>query len=268
MPTDADFLAAILSEPADTPRRLIYADFLEERGQPGDGERAEFIRVQCELSKAAPCTCFMYGCDELYGDSETQGCEPHKKRNRLHRRERELRESEPNHKTWIADIERIAGEAVADADYSGERFWTPRWYIRFRRGFVSHLTLTAADWLQHADDLAWHPSQEMECEKCKGNGWGDGHIADTDCVYCHGKGRLPRPMPATAVPLEEIAITTDLDWIAPYMDGTIVLIAEGTNYRYRCWKAKYRDHWGDPGPMPAWILKAEWPWIKFSLPRE
>lgn len=34
---------------ADLPR-LAYADFLEERGQPGDDERAEFIRAQCELA--------------------------------------------------------------------------------------------------------------------------------------------------------------------------------------------------------------------------
>src|SRR5580704_16967148 len=41
-----DFLQAILDDPADDTPRLIYADWLEERGDP----RGEFIRVQCELA--------------------------------------------------------------------------------------------------------------------------------------------------------------------------------------------------------------------------
>jgi uncharacterized protein (TIGR02996 family) len=44
--TDADFLQHILAHPDDDAPRLIYADWLEERGDP----RGEFIRVQCELA--------------------------------------------------------------------------------------------------------------------------------------------------------------------------------------------------------------------------
>src|SRR4029078_1438463 len=43
----AAFLDAIIPEPDDDAPRLIYADWLEERGDP----RAEFIRAQCELVK-------------------------------------------------------------------------------------------------------------------------------------------------------------------------------------------------------------------------
>src|ERR1700730_13336657 len=39
------FLQAIIESPDDTPR-LVYADWLEDHRQP---ERAELIRVQCEL---------------------------------------------------------------------------------------------------------------------------------------------------------------------------------------------------------------------------
>jgi uncharacterized protein (TIGR02996 family) len=46
--TDDDFLRTIVTHPDDDPVRLIYADFLEEHGQP---ERAEFIRVQCALAR-------------------------------------------------------------------------------------------------------------------------------------------------------------------------------------------------------------------------
>jgi uncharacterized protein (TIGR02996 family) len=43
--TNDDFLQGILAHPDDDVPRLIYADWLEERGDP----RGEFIRVQCEL---------------------------------------------------------------------------------------------------------------------------------------------------------------------------------------------------------------------------
>jgi uncharacterized protein (TIGR02996 family) len=44
----AALLAAIRATPDDDAPRLVYADWLEEHGQP---ERAEFIRVQCELAR-------------------------------------------------------------------------------------------------------------------------------------------------------------------------------------------------------------------------
>ena len=44
----APFLAAIREAPEDDAPRLIYADWLDEHGEP---ERAEFIRVQCKLER-------------------------------------------------------------------------------------------------------------------------------------------------------------------------------------------------------------------------
>jgi uncharacterized protein (TIGR02996 family) len=44
----AAFLAAIIAAPKDDLPRLIYADWLDEHGEPA---RAEFIRVQCDLAK-------------------------------------------------------------------------------------------------------------------------------------------------------------------------------------------------------------------------
>jgi uncharacterized protein (TIGR02996 family) len=45
------FLQAILQEPDDDGLRLIFADWLEERAQPADIARAEFIRVQIERAR-------------------------------------------------------------------------------------------------------------------------------------------------------------------------------------------------------------------------
>src|SRR5215467_10473117 len=50
MPDEQGFLAAIRENPDDDTPRLIYADWLDDRG---DADRAEFIRVQCELAKYA-----------------------------------------------------------------------------------------------------------------------------------------------------------------------------------------------------------------------
>src|SRR4051812_46862381 len=45
------FLQAIREEPLNDVPRLIYADWLEENGDPA---RAEFIRLQCELAALDP----------------------------------------------------------------------------------------------------------------------------------------------------------------------------------------------------------------------
>jgi uncharacterized protein (TIGR02996 family) len=44
----AAFLRAIAANPDDDLPRLVYADWLDEHGEP---ERAEFIRLQCELAR-------------------------------------------------------------------------------------------------------------------------------------------------------------------------------------------------------------------------
>src|SRR5262245_39324456 len=50
MPDDEACLQAILANPDDDLPRLVYADFLDERGDP----RGEFIRMQCELAGLPP----------------------------------------------------------------------------------------------------------------------------------------------------------------------------------------------------------------------
>jgi uncharacterized protein (TIGR02996 family) len=51
MPSRDDFLKSICDHPEDDGPRLVYADWLDEHGEPG---RAELIRVQCELAGLAP----------------------------------------------------------------------------------------------------------------------------------------------------------------------------------------------------------------------
>src|SRR5204863_7774890 len=47
MTADDAFLDAVLEQPDDDTPRLMYADWLEERGDP----KGEFIRLQCELAR-------------------------------------------------------------------------------------------------------------------------------------------------------------------------------------------------------------------------
>src|SRR5262245_41398238 len=50
MPERDAFLRTIRERPDDDGPRLVYADWLEEHGDP----RGEFIRIQCELAKLPP----------------------------------------------------------------------------------------------------------------------------------------------------------------------------------------------------------------------
>jgi uncharacterized protein (TIGR02996 family) len=51
---EAGFLQAILAEPGDAALRLIYADWLDERGDDASRRRAEYLRVECELDGLPP----------------------------------------------------------------------------------------------------------------------------------------------------------------------------------------------------------------------
>jgi uncharacterized protein (TIGR02996 family) len=45
------FQKAIASEPEDDTARLVFADFLDDRGEDGDLEMATFIRAEVELAR-------------------------------------------------------------------------------------------------------------------------------------------------------------------------------------------------------------------------
>jgi uncharacterized protein (TIGR02996 family) len=77
MTPEEAFLQDIIEHPDDDGLRLIYADYLDERGDP----RGEFIRVQCQLAKLTE------------GDPRREGLEA---------RERELLSE--NERAWAADL--------------------------------------------------------------------------------------------------------------------------------------------------------------------
>ena len=110
-------LAGVLAHPdADLPR-LVYADFIEEAGDP---LRAEFIRVQCTLAAGQ------------YEDESEKAA--------LELRERYLREK--HGPAWLAPLKK-----------KGEPLFTPRSHGLFRRGFVECVWMPAAWFVQKAEKL-------------------------------------------------------------------------------------------------------------------
>lgn len=115
-------LQAILADPADDFARLAYADLCEERG---DGDRAEFIRVQLELGRHGNGQ-LCNACHEVFRLGRPAGSACRCGRMALRRRERELMYAGPA----PGDISRWA-DPLNDLPLED---WS------FRRGFVAELT--------------------------------------------------------------------------------------------------------------------------------
>jgi uncharacterized protein (TIGR02996 family) len=138
----AAFLADILKHPGDDAPRLIFADWLEEHG---DGARAEFIRVQCELE---PLRSHGHGTENPHGGD----CPTCFRAARLDRRERELLHDAVRWWAWLADLYGVTGRyAIGDLDHCSDD--TNTFAVRFRRGFVAEIKLPCAAWEEHGPAL-------------------------------------------------------------------------------------------------------------------
>ncbi len=159
--THAPFLRAIIAAPDDDLPRLIFADWLDEHD---DGERAEFIRVQCELARlpnalhyhafsGKRCRCSFCILERRERKLSICHCGPWL--------QREL--SVPNPGPWIE---------TGQVRYTSQR--KPDTEFIFRRGFVESVTCTAADWLRHHAAIRaatplrravlTTPAPELECQ--------------------------------------------------------------------------------------------------------
>jgi uncharacterized protein (TIGR02996 family) len=155
------FLEAICAAPEDDTPRLVYADWLEEHGE---GERAEFIRLQCRIS-ALEARCGCGRCVRLRGGGQHHNgpCavdqervtlpDGRSKQAFLRRRERELlaEDGPPIHGSKTRLHKDGTSETLAYR-------WLPvpvlhcEWW-EFRRGFIESISLPCADWIQHAADI-------------------------------------------------------------------------------------------------------------------
>jgi uncharacterized protein (TIGR02996 family) len=165
MTTDlsAAFLRAICEDPHDHGTRLIYADWLEDHGQ---GERAELIRVQCEMGSVPSCrvegkvinwaepmrACRVVFPEPHMGKGQGPHCDPCRAFVRLHSRERKL--LCPNFDAWHGlprdEHGRLWDMANFDDDDPEHE---AQWRALFRRGFIEHVELPTAAFLEHAEAL-------------------------------------------------------------------------------------------------------------------
>jgi uncharacterized protein (TIGR02996 family) len=152
----APYLRAVLAMPDDDGPRLCAADWWDEQGA---AERAEFVRVQCELARLeaahmpldAPCTCTRTDEDfRRYQAGEYCGACRRRRGpiEALRRRERELWRAggDTDGRGWFAGcgLEGYVIYLVPSPD---------NMTAVVRRGFVEELTAAAADFLAHADAL-------------------------------------------------------------------------------------------------------------------
>ena len=139
-------LRTIITNPGDDTARLVYADWLEENGEP---ERGEFIRVQIELARIPdpPCRESRYlEWDEARALLSWQE-QHHDRRGYLSRREQELL-SGLARQWWV----------VPPVHRGGGHYRDPFDLVVFARGFVESVTCTAAAWLEHGPAVAaGHP---------------------------------------------------------------------------------------------------------------
>jgi uncharacterized protein (TIGR02996 family) len=117
--THEAFLQAICEEPDDDVHRLVFADWLDEHGDP---HRAEFIRLQCDLARWLP------------HDDEAEPLA-----------EREQHLLNRHRPAWEAPV--VAGLDLTPPPGH------PTVPLRFRRGFVDQVCLSAAQFLEHAATL-------------------------------------------------------------------------------------------------------------------
>jgi uncharacterized protein (TIGR02996 family) len=178
------FLRAIMAEPEADSHRLVYADWLDEHGDP---ERAEFIRVQCAVEKVrAACLCG--DCVRRRG-----GGQHHNGPCGLDRREHGF----PRHR----ERELLASHQVdwRMRDLPGMPFGN--WVTDFRRGFVAEVTLPCGQWMRHGPALVRAAPLERvilpdrhRSRWARGGGLGDYYWVEQHGPTAHLPDRLPAPL--------------------------------------------------------------------------
>jgi uncharacterized protein (TIGR02996 family) len=213
MTTEPELLRAVLSEPDSDSPRIAFADWLEEQGET---ERAEFIRVQVALAVETRKTYQV----------------------RLKRRLKQMCRGVVTLRRWTW-TNYVLDDLGWGLSINGWPFCVvpvvP--HATFRRGFVHAITCAAANFLEHADSLCWHPKQK--CRACDGGASHSPPFRHCDECNCTGE----RSCPETAQPIREVTLTK---WPDP--NRYPVLQEEGGS-------ALFAAH-----------LAAEWPGINFRLP--
>lgn len=147
------FIRAICEQPADDTARLVFADWLDENGEP---ERAEFVRLQialarvvCEWEAAGKQPCERWNAERPVYRMMTI-CPACQRGFRLRDRERELNTAK-NHLAWGSA--RALWAAGLKMPYVGVLGLPNHVGEVFSRGFVSAVSLPCDAFVRHAASL-------------------------------------------------------------------------------------------------------------------
>jgi len=236
--TDQDaLLARIIAEPKDDLPRLVYADWLDEHDQP---ERAEFIRVQCELAR-------LDAEREASGKTGWRTLKLRARAEALRKRERKL---------WLDGVINqfvgVKGVGKAIKPHLSQSFDCRDLplCVDVSRGFVATVYgPLAAFWAERA------------CGACEGSGvirigFGGrhGYGPPVQCPKCKGAIRIAGPAPAFAElvkrePVEQVGVM-DKHPASQYVLG------EGQRWFYRNDRAVSQPH-TSVLPFTIWELCSE-----------
>ncbi len=130
MSEQQSLLKAIVENPTDVSRRLVYADWLEENGQT---ERAELIRLQCEFEERNDPPPHAY-CPTRQKSVERHYTVPHELW-QVEKRIRELLGNEKHEDEWLGGLRKV--------------FFRHKW----RCGFPEVIKVTAKKFLANANKI-------------------------------------------------------------------------------------------------------------------
>lgn len=260
MTTTADdraFLEAICRDPADDTPRLVYADWLDDHAGTetcvecrGAGRDYRIVNPGCDTERDydnGPC--------RQCGDS---GSRPNGFRERAEFIRSQIATRSPIYafRGGVTHSIRERNGWFPGTFEAGRAFW-----FTTSRGFIDGVECPAADWLTHSPAVAWRPGQTDRCVHCPDipgkehqnypGGW-------ERCEPCEGTGRVFRPLPPTAQPIEEVTLTewpgnpwsqyVDPSWVVPlewspseHPTRVIVPMSDRRRAFLDAWNARHPD---------------------------
>lgn len=248
------FLGKILESPDDDAPRLVFADWLDERGDP----RGEFIQVQVELANRPSIDRKQFACKvcgnwpneegELehgrgcYTQSEDGGGLEFiegaidEKAEALRSRERELwNYGMPN--TWVERIKPPFDciQCIDEETISRERAAIP--ILVYRRGFIAQITCPGDQLAAVVDQVC--PDLTLDCPQCVDlKRWAN----EWDCPTCHGRGTVARELTGAEQPVKLVRMTS---WhpLPPYYHQSMPGIAADLDRHWprRTWPLELPD---------------------------
>lgn len=152
-------LRAVLENPLNDVPRMVYADWLEENGEP---DRAEFVRLQIELAQITYKDQICRKCKVRCDDNKSKYCEygsdpdgknghnwENLRRDILRKRESDLRHGKEMRlvSDGFASLFGLSGIFGTDHGFEGG-VGGLRW--KWQRGFIFSISLSCRDFMEHA----------------------------------------------------------------------------------------------------------------------